>query len=653
MSDFDNKLQEQIKGLINTHLNTFEKEVATLQQSIQGLIKESFDKVLKTASQGLTDLTNAQDIAKVIEELTSQLATEKTQLENKNTELITENKKLSEEKATLTTENEKLTKKKSSLLKEKNELTEKNTLLETEKTNLETEKATLLAEKEKLAAEKVVVSENKSNTNIAILKVAINEIQANKTQSDVLSALVSQASSFSPRIALFIVKSGNAIGWMSRGFSENEQGSTSIKTISIPLQADTVLRTVLGKQVVFVGNPSVQAENHILFSKFNSPAPTQVLGIPLLVRNKAAAVLYADSSNLLGDVINVEALEILVNMAGLAIELISIRPRGPEGQPASVPGMTQALTQPPTALSEQPKPVSPVAPVMPPTPTRVSSPSPVTPPPPIKETIVNEAKEPAGLVPPLVPSLEKEEAPKIDIPAPSPTPKIHTPAELKKPEMPIAELPQVVVPPAPVAPVVPTNDVLRTSSAGIKDAALKASSPGVKPDLPKIPTPPSWQSPALDLPKPPEPMFPPPNIPVPASHPTGSSGPLTQRRGSTGPLSPPKQDSGSLSKQQAKPVPANEEEQKLHNDAKRFARLLVSEIKLYNEQKVLDGRKNSDLYDRLKEDIDRSRQMYDKRVSALVAAKYDYFYDELVNTLAEGDASKLGRDCPGPSVQVF
>ena len=100
------------------------------------------------------------------------------------------------------------------------------------------------------------------------------------------------------------------------------------------------------------------------------------------------------------------------------------------------------------------------------------------------------------------------------------------------------------------------------------------------------------------------------------------------------------------------PTPATEEEQKLHNDARRFARLLVSEIKLYNEQKVLDGRKNSDLYDRLKEDIDRSRQMYDKRVSALVAAKFDYFYDELVNTLAEGDSSRLGRDCPGPSVQV-
>ena len=76
----------------------------------------------------------------------------------------------------------------------------------------------------------------------------------------------------------------------------------------------------------------------------------------------------------------------------------------------------------------------------------------------------------------------------------------------------------------------------------------------------------------------------------------------------------------------------------------------MSEIKLYNEQKVADGRRGGDLYGRLKEDIDRSRQMYEKRVTPNVAAKFDYFYDELVSTLAEGESAKLGADCPGPSL---
>ena len=78
--------------------------------------------------------------------------------------------------------------------------------------------------------------------------------------------------------------------------------------------------------------------------------------------------------------------------------------------------------------------------------------------------------------------------------------------------------------------------------------------------------------------------------------------------------------------------------------------MLVSEIKLYNEQKVVEGRNQHDLYDRLREYIDRSREMYDKRVKPEVARRYDYFHHELVNTLAEGDAEKLGSGYPGANV---
>jgi hypothetical protein len=98
------------------------------------------------------------------------------------------------------------------------------------------------------------------------------------------------------------------------------------------------------------------------------------------------------------------------------------------------------------------------------------------------------------------------------------------------------------------------------------------------------------------------------------------------------------------------PIEVSEDERRLHNDARRFARLLVSEIKLYNEQKVKEGREGNDLYDRLREAIDRSREMYDKRVQPAVAAKFDYFHYELVNTLAEGDENKLGAGYPGSSV---
>jgi hypothetical protein len=90
------------------------------------------------------------------------------------------------------------------------------------------------------------------------------------------------------------------------------------------------------------------------------------------------------------------------------------------------------------------------------------------------------------------------------------------------------------------------------------------------------------------------------------------------------------------------PPSMSPEETKQHEDAKRFARLVVSEIKLYNEAKVNEGRRNKDIYERLKEDIERGRQMYADRVAASVRDSTNYFYDELVRILAGGDQSALG-----------
>ena len=90
-------------------------------------------------------------------------------------------------------------------------------------------------------------------------------------------------------------------------------------------------------------------------------------------------------------------------------------------------------------------------------------------------------------------------------------------------------------------------------------------------------------------------------------------------------------------------APGDEE---LHQKAKRFAKLLVDEIKLYNQAKVTEGRAKNDLYDRLKDDIDKSRAMYDKRYASTPAAAANYFTQELVRILAENDASKLGSNFP-------
>jgi hypothetical protein len=94
----------------------------------------------------------------------------------------------------------------------------------------------------------------------------------------------------------------------------------------------------------------------------------------------------------------------------------------------------------------------------------------------------------------------------------------------------------------------------------------------------------------------------------------------------------------------APPAGLSAEDQDVHRKAQRFARLLVDEIKLYNQAKVAEGRKNKDVYDRLKEVIDKSRGTYQKRYGNTVAASGNYFHHEIIRSLAEDDLSIMGSN---------
>ena len=77
-------------------------------------------------------------------------------------------------------------------------------------------------------------------------------------------------------------------------------------------------------------------------------------------------------------------------------------------------------------------------------------------------------------------------------------------------------------------------------------------------------------------------------------------------------------------------------------DAQRFAKLLVAEIKLYNEAKIESARSACIIYQELKTEIDQAREMYENRIFLHEGFGRDYFYEELVNSLASGDPLKLG-----------
>jgi hypothetical protein len=88
---------------------------------------------------------------------------------------------------------------------------------------------------------------------------------------------------------------------------------------------------------------------------------------------------------------------------------------------------------------------------------------------------------------------------------------------------------------------------------------------------------------------------------------------------------------------------AEEDPEDGSESARRYARLLVSEIKLYHEATVIAGRRERDLATRLGAEIARARLLYEQRVPAPVREGTDHFQAELVRTLANGDANLLGQ----------
>jgi hypothetical protein len=77
--------------------------------------------------------------------------------------------------------------------------------------------------------------------------------------------------------------------------------------------------------------------------------------------------------------------------------------------------------------------------------------------------------------------------------------------------------------------------------------------------------------------------------------------------------------------------------------ARRTARLLISEIRLYHEPAVHEGRRQRNLLTRLAPEIERARQAYNNQVPAGVRGHADFFHQELIRTLAGGDATLLGN----------
>ena len=219
--------------------------------------------------------------------------------------------------------------------------------------------------------------------------------------------------------------------------------------------------------------------------------------------------------------------------------------------------------------------------------------------------------------------IEEVTAPYQSVPEPAPPP------------------PESVTSPLYGGPLYPSEATVRISRDLLQSAAAQPAPPPFEADVSDDSTVMLSRPAVAPAPPPAPPPSPPPAAPPARSTPVFGGG------GSTEVQPPPdlegpgwafrSQEASTASYRQQ-----TEENAGLHEEARRLARLLVSEIKLYNEEQIEEGRRQRDIYPRLQDDIDRSRQMYEERVDPKVRDEVDYFQQEMVNILAGGDAGALG-----------
>ncbi len=550
------------------------------------------------------------------------------------------------------------------------------------------------------------------------LREAIIAVDAARTQATTLAALLAEGSRFASRMAVFLVRSEEAIGWKSQGFGE---AGEALRSLSIAFR-DGGPWDRLAEGRASVRMSAVDCAR--LCSRIESPLPKRGLLIPLVLRDQVAAAIYADQ---LGDdgALDAEALQILTFSAAQAIETLPFRQRSVttptlvfEAEDASsdddhssqglslwgaagAPATEETVEEAPVEASSSEEDVDFEAPD-----TQDVGP--------IVEEILEAGEDAEGdteedtAAPELeavedlidAPVVEKSSGDDLEPPeplevsedfdAPVPDPAVETVAEPEaltwQDEVEVIEEPETVESLDPenvevweAEPVVAPEEVGELPSLDpdpIPEAPDPAALETVEPaadglqtlhyPVPTLPeTPPVEPSPVTGSDGYPEPdetvlLSRPPSLRTPTTsistddafdgdetHPgTGSAAPVVEPPAPVPPtraseVAPPSDIDGPgwAFGNRVQPVAGDEE---MHEKAKRLARLLVSEIKLYNEEQVEEGQRNGNIYERLKEDIDRSRQMYEDRVDERVRTTNDYFYQELVRTLASGDAQALG-----------
>src|SRR5262249_24971370 len=152
-------------------------------------------------------------------------------------------------------------------------------------------------------------------------------IHAGTTQKEILRALLDGTSRYCGRAALFVVKAGNATGWQGRAFEHNDD----IKDFPLDVSAAGPAQVLQNRSKVTTAVSEMDAQ---FISQFGAPIQDQVLLLPLHLKDKVAAVIYADAGTDSGGSVDMPALELLVAATSAWLEVAALRKQAAKEAPA-------------------------------------------------------------------------------------------------------------------------------------------------------------------------------------------------------------------------------------------------------------------------------------------------------------------------------
>jgi hypothetical protein len=473
-------------------------------------------------------------------------------------------------------------------------------LIQSAKSTVQSARPTDAEEVLPLAEVEALVAELRSETTRPVAGISLENLRtldAARSQSELLRALLPMLSDHVGRAVVLVIRDGVISAWSGIGFADGEK----LRTWHGGVGASPTFQSV----VEYSKPLRVAPQKDALLSEWlqDDVIPEEGVLLPISLRGKLMGIVYVDHHG--AQPWNIEAAQSLNAVACLLIDTLHHR--------STVPTPTLAEM---SATEAQPESFVDDEVFQPPPEPQVAEPQPeiVVEEPAGPEPVVEESPEPATFEPPAteMPAEPAAAAPEFEV-GESDAIEFEPVSEedFKEPEV-VEDVPAIDYDFEPeAAPAEPIEAGFDPSATVQVDATEGIPSP--------------------------EPPPQPAEIPAPAPPPEGIDEPSAVELEAPPPVRPVEPPAEPVAGVGAAP-----DEDARQEEARRFARLLVSEIKLYNEDEVERGRAEKDIASRLKEDIDRSREMYEKRIPADVRQGHDYFRDELVRILADGDADALG-----------